>query len=275
MKNSLSMIGAISLLVFSFIFSKSTLDVAIEMSDLKNIIELEKEKYKVDKIDSKIDNIYIIPGINGKSVNVKKSYYNMKSIGSFVSNLLIYDEVEVNESIKNNKDKIIISGNENKKMVSLLFIVSNDFDFFKIVSILDNYNVEGNFFVDYEFISNNYKKIKIMGNHIIGIKNNNEIIKSDFIIKNSLNQKNNYCYNEFNDLNFLKSCFKESIYSIKPTIVINDNFYKNVKENIKSGSLISFKVNKQLEIELPSIINFIKSKGYNIKNLDIHLNETL
>lgn len=276
MKNFLSILGVISLICFSFIFTESTLNVAVEMSDLTTTIKNEKDKYKVEKQEAVINNLTIIPGVNGKEVNIKKSYYNMKRIGSFVPSLLIYDEIKVKESIKENKDKYIISGNKNKNMVSLIFLVTYDYDLSKIIKILDSNNIQGNFFIDYSYTVNaDILKQLVKNNHIIGNLNNSNLTKNDFYIKSILNQKENYCYNELSDTRYLKECFKENDYTIKPNIIVKNNPYKTVKENLESGSLISFKVNKQLEIELLNIINFIKSKGLEIKNLDVHLNETL
>lgn len=56
-----------------------------------------------------------------------------------------------------------------------------------------------------------------------------------------------------------------------PSIVVKNSPYMEVRENLKSGSIISFKINSRLEEELPIIINFIKSKGYKIENLNEHL----
>ena len=53
---------------------------------------------------------------------------------------------------------------------------------------------------------------------------------------------------------------------------INKNFYEKTKL-LQNGSIISYNVNKQLIEELPIIINYIKSKGYNIVSLKELFNE--
>ena len=279
MNRFFQIIGVISLLCFSFIFTESTFNVALEMDELMNTIKEKKDEYKIEKIEGQIDGNHIVPGINGKIVNVKKSYYNMKKIGKFIPNLIIYDEEKLNNSLKNNLDKYIISGNKKKQMVSLLFKVNKDTDISKVEKILDNNNISGNFFVDYEYILNNKNNIKklIDKNHIIGNLNGDikdfSIVLIDSSLKNKIKQKNEYCYSENEDINYLKLCAIDGSYSIKPNIVALKEPYKTVKQNLISGSLILFNINKKLENELKTTINFIKSIGFSIENLDTHLRE--
>ena len=61
-------------------------------------------------------------------------------------------------------------------------------------------------------------------------------------------------------------------YSIKPTI-IESYPYKEVKENLVSGSILSFSINKKTIEELPIIISYIKSKGLIIQNLNEMIKE--
>ena len=274
MKRYFQILGTISLITFSFIFTQSTFNVALQMYDLMNEIKANQEKYRIEKQEGIINGSTIIPGLNGKSVNVNKSYYNMKKVGKFIPSMIIYDDILIDKKLKNNKDKVIIGGNKNKKMVSLIFLVTSNCDISSILKILDNNGVKANFFIDYTWAINNGDLLDslVKNNHIIGNLNDDIYIsKTDTIIKKILNQNESYCYSE--DTKYIDECLNEGDYTIKPSVIIDNNPYKNVKENVESGSIISFKINKQLEKELPMIINFIKSKGLEIENLEVHFKE--
>ena len=93
------------------------------------------------------------------------------------------------------------------------------------------------------------------------------------IIKSVTKQKHNYCYFLKKDSAKLNSCSLARNYSVIPSIVVDKNPLKEVKDNLRPGSLISFKVNDVVLDELPTIISYIKSRGFKITNLDEHLSE--
>lgn len=94
----------------------------------------------------------------------------------------------------------------------------------------------------------------------------------DTIIKKIGKQKEGYCYAEIENESNLQICSLNKNYTIKP-IFINENYTKNLKENLKPGAIISFEINDNLKKELPIIINYILSKGYKIDNLNNLLSE--
>ena len=47
----------------------------------------------------------------------------------------------------------------------------------------------------------------------------------------------------------------------------------DIKKNLYSGAILSLNINSQVKKELSTIIIYIKSKGYNIDNLENHLFE--
>ena len=51
--------------------------------------------------------------------------------------------------------------------------------------------------------------------------------------------------------------------------------YKDVKAKLSKGSIIGFSINSSTEIELSTVINYIKQKGYVINTLDSLLSEAL
>ena len=56
-----------------------------------------------------------------------------------------------------------------------------------------------------------------------------------------------------------------------PNIILKNNFVSNVKDKLQNGSIISITINDSNKSELPILINYIISKGYEIKTLNEHL----
>ena len=119
-----------------------------KLSDsLLNEIKDKQENYKTDASEATIQDDTIIPGVNGKAVDVKNSYKKMKQIGYFNDKLLVYKETPVKNPLSKNTDKYIISGNKNQKNVSLIFKVNGNTNISKIVSVLDSNKVKGTFYI--------------------------------------------------------------------------------------------------------------------------------
>ena len=81
------------------------------------------------------------------------------------------------------------------------------------------------------------------------------------------------CEREEIEICSLFFCKNSNNYTIKPNIIIEKYPLKEIKENIKPGSIIAIKINDTLTKELGLIINYINSKGYQIVNLSEHLSE--
>ncbi len=279
MKKLFEIIGLVSLMYFSFLITKKTEVVFENVDNIMIEIKEKSEKYNQQGMDAKIIDDTIIPGIYGKEVNIKKSYQQMKKYGSFNEELLVYNLKKSSISLSDNKDKYIISGNPQKRNVSLIFKLNNNIDINEILNILNSSNTQGTFFVDDEWFNQHNDLIYslINQNHTIGILSHNLNYQDssfgwmDTIIKNVTKQKQGYCYYT-NNIDNLNSCVLLNDYTIKPVEVKNNYFYE-VKHHLKNGVMISFDVNKQLEYELKTIINYIKSKGYNIVNLEKLLQE--
>ena len=266
---------------FSFFYTEKTVSVVKEYDSIMIQIREQENKYRKDPIEAIINNNTIIPGISGEKVNINKSYSKMKRYGKYEESLLVISKIKPNILLEKNKDKYIITGNKNKNTVSLIFLVDKNDNLDNIVNILDEKGVKGNFFLDGYFVEANTNLIPILINegHIVGnLSYNNDYTNSSFIwIENIIEkigkQKYGYCYLENENKEAIKICKLNDNYTIKPNIIIKKNPYNEIKKNIVSGSLISLEVNSELEEELPIIINYIKSKGYNIETLDKHLSE--
>ena len=279
MKKILQIIGIISLTCFSFFVTEKT---ALVVSDLDNImieIKENKDKYKSDYVDAYIENNTIIPGIKGRTVNINKSYKNMKTNGYFSDKLFVYDYIKPNISVEDNKDKYIIKGNPKKRMVSLLFVVREMDDISDILNIVYNYSIEVTFFVDYTWYENNNGLVK----DIINKGNTVSIYMDDYIdpdfewldmvIKKINKQGINFCYIKDDRTESLNACSKRGNYTIRPIIISNKTPLVDIKNKLESGSILSLTINSELKKELSTIIIYIKSKGYKLTSLQEHILE--
>jgi len=123
MKNIIQYIGLTILIVFSFFYTEKTVTTIKNQDPLMIEIEEKANEYSVSAIDAKVIDTKIIPGMKGCDVDVEESYYNLKRLGEFNSNMLEYTLANPKESLENNYDKYIISGNKLKNTVSLIFKV--------------------------------------------------------------------------------------------------------------------------------------------------------
>ena len=63
------------------------------------------------------------------------------------------------------------------------------------------------------------------------------------------------------------------MHTIIPSLVIKNNLYKNVKNNVENSPIISIYPNKYVEKELDSTIKYLKKKGYKFYDLKTMLSE--
>ena len=91
MKKFFQILGLITLICFGFFITEKTALVVNNMDDIMINIKQNKDKYKSKSKDAVIKDNTIIPGINGKEVNINKSYKNMKINGYYSDKLYIYE----------------------------------------------------------------------------------------------------------------------------------------------------------------------------------------
>lgn len=281
MKKFFSYLGAISLILISFMISEHTASVMRENDEIMTKIKETYEQYNKEASDAIIDRNTIVPGMNGKTVNIEESYKEMTKLGTYNPNYYVYDEIKPNISIKKTYDKYIISGNKEKHMISLVFLVRNNDDITNIINITEKQNIKVTFFIDSEWMqkNNDLTIALINNNYTIGnLSNNLDYESTDFIWMNNIlkrigKQKINYCYAETENEANLKACENQKNYTIKPNIIVKKYPLQEIKKQIKSGSIIALQVNEKTNDELELIINYIKSKGFSLTNLSENLSE--
>lgn len=268
----------VSLIVcFSFYYTDLASIIIKENDPLMKQIRNISSDHVEEAVNAQIDNLYIIPGVSGSKIDKDESYYSMKRYGAFNENLLVYEEVTPEISISNTYDKFICSGNPNKMMVSLVFLVEDYSYITEIINILDSKQVKATFFIKDNIIGESTDIIKLINNsnHQIELYSDNyaEVKKYVKIINNITKKKNNYCLSLNGDTTVLNNCYKNKMHTILPSIITSNFPYNDVKEKLESGSIIKLDNNKIVLRELNSIINYIKQKGYKITSLSNILEE--
>lgn len=255
MKKSLKYLSLVIIMVFSFYYTNKAALLAKNTNPIMKSINECKEDLSVSSINATILDDYIIPGINGLEVNVDKSFNKMRPYHIFNKYYLIYDQVKPKISLEDNKDKIIINGNKNKKEISIIIednkmqkeiLNSKNIDY-DILTTLNNY---GN---DKERINNESSKYKELDNTLDKDNINTKIC----LIDSNIN---------------IEYCKKNSYYLVKAKKITKSN-YISMKSMISNGSIIWIS-NELSKDELEIIIKYIQSKDLHFVYLSKLIDET-
>lgn len=281
MKGIIKLLGLFTLICFSFFYTDKVIEVVREEDKIMIEIQNVKDNYRIEPMDAKIVSNTIVPGLNGRKVNVEKSYKKMKETGIFNQNLMVYDELYPDISVKLHKDKYIILGNSNRKMVSLMFVLDSDKYFNRILSILKEKGVVANYFVDYSYLLENSIQIKEMVGHefysygIQGKYTPDNLLFSNNLISRISENEAIYCLASSMEKEILELCSENDLYTIVPSIIGGTNPYSSVKENLFSGSSILLMMNLETINELSTVIDYIRGKGFEIGTLSELFSEEL
>lgn len=267
--------------LISFFYTEKVIDFIREKDPImKNIKEYDK-KNKIDAVNAIIDQNKIIPGVSGKKVDYNKSFQKMKKYGTYNESLTVFEEIEPTISIDDYYDKYISEGSGINNDVSLVFEVKNGDNINNIISLLKENNTIATFFVDGLWLENNQALVSEMASlgHEIEILNYDNkyqelYFSSSLNLVNSItNLKPKYCYARYDNKEVLELCEKLGLHTIIPTIMTGNYPYNDIVKKVHKGSIIGFSITSSVEIELPTIINYLKQKGYTINTLDILLSE--
>lgn len=279
LKKISGMVGTMALIMFSFYYTDRAIDI-VRRTDpiMKEIVEYSNN-YGNTSIDSILVDNNIIPGTKGNIVNIDESYIKMKKLGYFDKNLIVFKEALPMHSIENNYDNYIISGNQDKNMISIIFNIEDVSYIEEILKTVNRKDIEVTFFLPIEIFDNSSDLIKL----IMGYGHEIELIDSKYN-RNTVNRASsikkivakgalNFCLINSEDEKILKNCKEEKLHTIIPTIKTEKYPYSEVKNNLKNGSIILLKNNKSTVRELATIINYIEQKGIKIVSLEKLLEE--
>jgi len=230
----------IILMFFSFYLSEQITTLAINKNPIMISINKNSDDLTVMGIDAQIKDNTIIPGIAGKIVDKEASFFKMKEFGTFNETFLVYKNIKPNISVEDNKDKIIVQGNDTLRQIS---IIIDDVD--TLINYFEKENIEVSILSNLNTNFNNKEYLNAEKS-----KNNFNDLES-ILKKHNLNKK--ICI--INKSN-IELCKEKKYYLIDPTIkVTNTNIYESKKE-LKNGVIIYFDKNitkKSLDIMLNQI----------------------
>ncbi len=230
----------------------------LENNKLYQSIEEKSENYNIKTIDAVVNGEYVIPGLNGKKVNIKDSYYNMKEFDDFNSLYLIYDTTYPENSLENNKDKIIKMGNKEKNNVA--FILEYDKN---IIDFFINNNIDASVLVDMSAFSKD-NKLEQINNDIKNFNNLESLL-------NKYTSNPNICFLNKENENI---CKEKQKYLVTTDKIINNNTIITIKNSISSGSI--YKIEKNTNIsDIKLIINSILYKDLDIVRLSELISEEI
>lgn len=267
MKKIFKYLGVIILIGFSFFYTDKVINVINEKDPIMIKLNAEASKYSLPSSNAIIVDNTIIPGIAGKMVDINKSYKNMREIGLYNPNNIVYKRIEPKISLTNNYDKFIIKGNKEKQAVSLIFTINNDLNLDRIIDILKENNTIANFFINYTYLNKNLNELRkeIINHEVYSLGNNLEyspevLIFSNNLIERTFKNKANVCLSSNYNPKTINTCAENDNYTIN-TNVVN---YNLLKSSLESGNLIYLDSDTKSVNELDTIIMFIKSKGLQI-----------
>ena len=249
--------GLIVIMIFSFYYTDKIALMVQKNNPIMQKISEVKESNEIDYVNAIIEDDKIIPGKNGLSINVEKSFSMMKSFGLFNSYYLIYDQKRPEISLEDNKDKIIHSGNLSNKKISFILEYNKD-----LISYLEKSGIKA----DVLITKDNYINV-----------NNLELINNDFnkyneieLILNRNEVNNNICL--VNDRNNLEFCKKRNKYLVDTDLILTNTNIFEIKNNIKNGSIVLIKNDTDIET-LKVLLSQAKFKDLDIVYLSDLISE--
>ena len=246
-------LSIIFLCLLSFYYTEKIALYVKSKNPLIKKIESQKEDLYVNSINSTlIDELYIIPGLNGKEVNVDSSFKIMKILNVYDEDKIVYNQIKPSISLNENKNRIIIRGNSKKRNVSLIFGKESN-----LTKYLLQNNIKFNVLITKEEYNKNYEMINNSNNQIT-YKN-----IDSYLTKNDLNK--NLCYINNKSLCNNKYIFQESL------IINHSNISTNINK-ISNGEIILVKDTLTLA-ELELLINKIKTQDLSIVPLSVLISE--
>lgn len=277
MKKLIRLFSVFIFLLISIFYTNKSIDILKANDPIMKSIKQTKEKYTINPIDAIIDNDEITSGTYGKEIDYQESYNKMKKYGQYNETLTVIKDTKPTISIENNYDKYLVKGNSKKRNIALVFKLHEIKDITNLLILLEKKDAQVTFFIDGKLLENNLDMIKKLSNHQIEIlsydnKIDNVLLKTSIsYLETITNRKPQYCYTEENNNELLKICKKNKLHTIKPTLIIKENVYEELKKYVEKNIVISvdnFQIN-----DLENGISYLKSKGYNLVTVSDLFNE--
>ena len=276
MKRVYPVILSCLLIAFSFYYTNKVAGIVRGKDPIMQSIKEEKANYEKKAINANVSGDNIIPGKNGKKVNIEASFQKMSQYGKYNDSLYVFDEVEPEVSINTYFDKYVESGREDSKDVALVFDILRFDNMDDVLSLLESNNVTATFFVDGLFMENNrslLENVSKKGYEIELLSYNGGYDKIYFesslhVLNDITKDRPKYCVAHYDKKEVLDICNSLSLHTVIPSVDTSNNSFGVVKNKLRGGSIIGLSNSR---VNLNTIINYIKQKGYNLVLSLIHI----
>ena len=278
MKKITKIISIVLFFLISVFYTNKSIDILKNNDPIMKQIKNTKEKYTISPINAIINGNEIQSGTYGKEIDYESSYTKMKRYGKYNEALTVLKDTKPTISIEDTYDKYLTKGNSNKRNVSLVFKITDDKNIMELLSLLEKKDVQVTFFIDGTLLENNAKVIKSLSNHEVEILSYNNKQEETFMtasisyLESLTNREANFCYTENDNEDLLKMCSKNKLHTIKPTLVLKNDIYNNIKKSVEKDTVIT--IDNYQGNNLSSAIDYLKSKGYNLVTIQDMFDES-
>lgn len=278
MKKITKIISIVLFFLISVFYTNKSIDILKNNDPIMKQIKNTKEKYTISPINAIINGNEIQSGTYGKEIDYESSYTKMKRYGKYNEALTVLKDTKPTISIEDTYDKYLTKGNSNKRNVSLVFKIADDKNIMELLSLLEKKDVQVTFFIDGTLLENNAKVIKSLSNHEVEILSYNNKQEETFMtasisyLESLTNREAKFCYTENDNEDLLKMCSKNKLHTIKPTLVLKNDIYNNIKKSVEKDIVIT--IDNYQGNNLSSAIDYLKSKGYNLVTIQDMFDES-
>lgn len=241
----------IFLCVLSFYFSDRVILYVESISPIMQHIKEVSASLEEEPINATIEGNTIIPGKRGSVVNSRESYLKMNEFGVFNENFFVFDYINPDISLEDNKDKIIIGS---RRSDSVAVVV----DTWKFESILEGY--------DYSFVLSDLNSYKEKTN----IEYLNGSFDNHIAIDNYLKRKKKYTNIMLADFTNVQTT--KDHYIVAPSLEIYHSNLAASISKIKGGSIIYLHDNLTTN-EVKLVMDKIKYKNLSVMKLSKFISE--
>ncbi len=262
---------------------------------LYNEIVKFAEQNDIEVQESSCDLVWkVIPGLNGKSVDIDASYDAMKTANAFNEDKIVYIENEITTSYEDVECSPIYRGNTRKNEVSFIVNVAWGEEYIEsMLETFDKYDIKVNFFIEGNFAKDNidtvaeiYNRGHLIGNHSLSHSDfstitedqmHNEILETNNILTSITLEEikffgppsgsfNSKTLEVVNDLNMNTVLWNvDTIDWQNPT---KETIVKRVINKVDSGSIVLMHPTANTAAALEEIILQVTKMGLKIERLD-------
>ncbi|SER59621.1 probable sporulation protein, polysaccharide deacetylase family [Salipaludibacillus aurantiacus] len=260
----------------------------------------KRQEYDQPAVDAVIDPVWkAIPGLNGKRIDVQKSYDKMKPAGAFQEGLLTFEEIPPEVTLKDLPPAPVYKGNPGKPMAGMMVNVAWGNEYLPdMLKTFKKYDVKATFFLDGSWVKNNPNLAMMIkeegheiGNHAYSHPNmqqlsreriHDEIRRTNEVINAALNVTPQWFAppsGSYRD-EVVKVAREHGMYTVLWTVDTVDwkkpdpaSMADRVVTKTEPGSLILMHPTSSTKEGLETMITGIQKKGLKLGNLSDVLSE--